>query len=59
MQPAELSWAPRQSPPEEVELIQLAAPLEIDHEVLVYRFADSDAIPVRVTITLDMDAPAY
>lgn len=59
MRPAELSWALRQNPPEGVELIEPAAPVEIDHEVLIYRFADPDAIPVRVTITLDVDAPAY
>lgn len=59
MRPAELSWALRQHPPEGVELIEPAAPDELDHEVLLYRFADPDAIPVRVTITLDFDAPAY
>lgn len=59
MRPAELSHFIRQavlSIHEDIELIEPEAPLELDHEELIFRFRDQEAPPLRVVITVDPTA---
>lgn len=59
MRPAELSHFIRHAAAaihEEIELVEPEAPIELDHEELVFRFRDAAAPPLRVVITIDATA---
>lgn len=59
MRPAELSHYLRLAASaihEDIELVEPEAPLQLDHEELVFRFRDPTAAPLRVVITIDATA---